>query len=67
MTSIDTSDQHMTGGKIVRRALRDNGVKHIFGDPCAAVLPIYDELLQQDEIMHILPKLRGVRGRGRNN
>ena len=67
MTSIDTCDQYMTGGKIVLRALRDNGVKHIFGYPGAAVLPIYDELFQQDEIMHILPKFPGVRGRGRNN
>src|SRR5579863_5136571 len=31
MTTIDTSDQRMTGGRIVLRALRDNGVKHIFG------------------------------------
>lgn len=54
MTNIDTSDQQMTGGRIVLRALRDNGVKHIFGYPGAALLPIYDELFQQDEIMHIL-------------
>lgn len=50
----NTSDLRLTGGQIVLRALRDNGVKHIFGYPGAAVLPIYDELFQQDEIMHIL-------------
>ncbi|MBB3558968.1 acetolactate synthase-1/2/3 large subunit [Rhizobium sp. BK512] len=44
----------MNGGEIVLRALRDNGVEHIFGYPGAAVLPIYDEIFQQDEIKHLL-------------
>ncbi|WP_244471347.1 biosynthetic-type acetolactate synthase large subunit [Rhizobium ecuadorense] len=44
----------MTGAEIVLQALRDNGVKHIFGYPGAAVLPIYDELFQQEDIRHIL-------------
>src|SRR5690606_11507767 len=34
--------------------LKDNGVKHIFGYPGGAVLPIYDELFQQEEVQHIL-------------
>src|SRR5215471_14817386 len=38
----------MSGAKIVLQALRDNGVRHIFGYPGAAVLPIYDELFQQE-------------------
>ncbi len=44
----------MTGAEMVVQALRDNGVKHIFGYPGGAVLPIYDELFQQEEIEHIL-------------
>ncbi|WP_259669720.1 biosynthetic-type acetolactate synthase large subunit [Rhizobium sp. NZLR5] len=44
----------MTGAEIVLQALRDNGVEHIFGYPGAAVLPIYDELFQQEDIRHIL-------------
>ncbi|EJB07846.1 acetolactate synthase, large subunit, biosynthetic type [Rhizobium leguminosarum bv. trifolii WSM597] len=52
--SIDTPRAQMTGAEIVLQALRDNGVKHIFGYPGAAVLPIYDELFQQEDIKHIL-------------
>jgi acetolactate synthase-1/2/3 large subunit len=44
----------MTGAEIVLQALRDNGVEHIFGYPGGAVLPIYDEIFQQDDIEHIL-------------
>ena len=44
----------MTGAEIVVQALNDNGVKHIFGYPGGAVLPIYDELFQQEDIEHIL-------------
>ncbi|EKF20848.1 acetolactate synthase 3 catalytic subunit [Nitratireductor pacificus pht-3B] len=44
----------MTGAEIVVQALRDNGVEHIFGYPGGAVLPIYDELFQQDNVRHIL-------------
>ncbi|MEZ5923961.1 MAG: acetolactate synthase 3 large subunit [Hyphomicrobiaceae bacterium] len=44
----------MTGAEMVIRALADQGVKHIFGYPGGAVLPIYDELFQQDQVRHIL-------------
>ncbi|WP_438747628.1 acetolactate synthase 3 large subunit [Pararhizobium sp. O133] len=47
-------DNRMTGAEIVLQALRDNGVEHIFGYPGGAVLPIYDEIFQQDDIQHIL-------------
>ena len=46
--------REMTGAEIVLQALKDNGVEHIFGYPGGAVLPIYDELFQQEEIMHVL-------------
>ena len=44
----------MTGAEIVFEALEDQGVKHIFGYPGGAVLPIYDELKNHKKIKHIL-------------
>jgi acetolactate synthase-1/2/3 large subunit len=44
----------MTGAEMVIRALQDQGVKHVFGYPGGAVLPIYDEITQQDAVEHIL-------------
>ncbi|MCH8953231.1 MAG: acetolactate synthase 3 large subunit [Proteobacteria bacterium] len=44
----------MTGAEIVVQALKDQGVEVIFGYPGGAVLPIYDEIFQQNEIRHIL-------------
>ena len=44
----------MTGAEMVIRALQDQGVEHIFGYPGGAVLPIYDELFQQEQVKHIL-------------
>ncbi len=46
--------REMTGAEMVIQALKDQGVEHIFGYPGGAVLPIYDELFQQDQIEHIL-------------
>jgi len=46
--------RQMTGAEIVVQALADQGVKHIFGYPGGAVLPIYDEIIQQDKVRHIL-------------
>jgi len=44
----------MNGAEMVLKALEDQGVEHIFGYPGGAVLPIYDELVQQDKIAHVL-------------
>ena len=46
--------QQMTGAKMVVQALKDQGVEVVFGYPGGAVLPIYDELFQQNAIRHIL-------------
>jgi acetolactate synthase-1/2/3 large subunit len=46
--------RQMTGAKMVVQALKDQGVEVIFGYPGGAVLPIYDELFQQNDIRHIL-------------
>ena len=52
--TIETDDAELTGAEIVVRALRDQGVEHIFGYPGGAVLPIYDALFQQDAVEHVL-------------
>jgi acetolactate synthase-1/2/3 large subunit len=44
----------MTGAEMVVQALADQGVKHVFGYPGGAVLPIYDEIIQQERFQHIL-------------
>ncbi len=44
----------MTGARMVVQALRDQGVDTVFGYPGGAVLPIYDEIFQQNDIRHIL-------------
>jgi acetolactate synthase I/II/III large subunit len=44
----------MTGAEMVVRALKDQGVEHLFGYPGGAVLPIYDALFHQQELRHIL-------------
>jgi acetolactate synthase-1/2/3 large subunit len=46
--------EKLTGAQIVLKALKDQGVGHIFGYPGGAVLPIYDEIFQQEDVEHIL-------------
>jgi len=46
----------MTGAEIVFQVLEDHNVKHIFGYPGGAVLPIYDELKNHKKIKHILAR-----------
>ncbi len=44
----------ITGAEILFKVLEDQNVKHIFGYPGGAVLPIYDELKNHKSIKHIL-------------
>lgn len=46
--------RQMTGAKMVVQALKDQGVDTVFGYPGGAVLPIYDEVFQQNDIRHVL-------------
>ena len=46
--------RQMTGAKMIVQALKDQGVDTVFGYPGGAVLPIYDEIFQQNTIKHIL-------------
>jgi hypothetical protein len=54
MSDKNHDPNQMTGAAMIVRALVDHGVKHIFGYPGGAVLPIYDEIFQQDQVEHIL-------------
>ncbi len=46
--------EEMTGAEMVIEALADQSVKHLFGYPGGAVLPIYDAIFAQDKVQHIL-------------
>ncbi|MFK5996815.1 MAG: acetolactate synthase 3 large subunit [Rhodobacterales bacterium] len=47
-------NRQLTGAQIVIKALKDQGVDTVFGYPGGAMLPIYDEVFQQNDIRHIL-------------
>jgi acetolactate synthase-1/2/3 large subunit len=49
----------MTGSEIVLKALVDQGVDVVFGYPGGAVLPLYDQIFQQNSIRHILVRQEG--------
>ncbi len=44
----------LSGAEMVVRALRDEGVKYIYGYPGGALLHVYDAIFQQEEVEHIL-------------
>lgn len=44
----------LSGAEMVVRALRDEGVKYIYGYPGGALLHIYDALFKEPEVTHIL-------------
>ncbi len=46
--------EQLNGAEIILKALAEQGVEHVFGYPGGAVLPIYDELFQQEKVKHIL-------------
>src|SRR5271169_3120121 len=54
MARMTTMTREMTGAEMVIEALADQGVKHLFGYPGGAVLPIYDAMFSQDKVKHIL-------------
>ena len=55
----DQKTDQMTGAEIVIKALKDQGVEHIFGYPGGAVLPIYDEIFKQKTAYEIGVRLVG--------
>lgn len=54
-TTLTAQDAiELSGAEMVIRALKDQGVEHIFGYPGGAVLPIYDALFAAEGITHVL-------------
>jgi len=51
---LSKTKEVLRGAEIFIRALKDEGIKHLFGYPGGAVLHIYDALYKQDDIEHIL-------------
>ncbi len=45
---------NLSGGEIIIRCLKDEGVEYLFGYPGGAALHIYDAIYQQTEVKHIL-------------
>lgn len=48
------SDIDLLGAEMIVAALRAEAVQHVWGYPGGAALPIYDALVQQDQVKHIL-------------
>ena len=44
----------LSGSQILMQFLKDEGVEYVFGYPGGAVLHIYDEIHEQDDVKHIL-------------
>ena len=44
----------LSGSQIIMQFLKDEGVEYLFGYPGGAVLHIYDEIHEQDDVKHIL-------------
>ncbi len=58
-TTTKSSDTELTGSAIMLKALVEQGVTDIFGYPGGAVLPLYDELFNQNSIRHVLVRQEG--------
>ena len=52
--TIEGEQVELSGGEILMRCLKDEGVEYLFGYPGGAVLHIYDALYRQDAVKHIL-------------
>jgi acetolactate synthase-1/2/3 large subunit len=46
--------ENLSGGDALIRALKDVGVKHIWGYPGGAALHIYDAIYRQEDVVHLL-------------
>jgi acetolactate synthase-1/2/3 large subunit len=52
----DTSFIGMSGGQIFHEMMLRHGVKHIFGYPGGAILPVFDAIHQSKHFEFILPR-----------
>lgn len=53
---MDESFIGMTGGEIFHEMMRRRGVKHIFGYPGGAILPVFDAIYGSRDLDFVLPK-----------
>ncbi|WP_207841130.1 acetolactate synthase large subunit [Williamsia soli] len=53
-TRRTVAPERVSGAKAVVRALEELGVTSVFGIPGGAVLPVYDPLLDSEQVRHIL-------------
>ncbi|EUC47367.1 hypothetical protein COCMIDRAFT_90221 [Bipolaris oryzae ATCC 44560] len=54
--AMDHSFVGMTGGQIFHEMMLRQGVKHIFGYPGGAILPVFDAIYQSEHFDFILPR-----------
>jgi len=54
VTSRGKQVELLSGAEMVIRALRDEGVKYVYGYPGGALLHVYDALFRQNDVTHIL-------------
>ena len=52
----DAHLQGMNGGQIFAELMRQHGVKHVFGYPGGAILPVFDGMHQSEHFDVILPR-----------
>ena len=57
--SVQYDDAHlqgMNGGQIFAELMRQHGVKHVFGYPGGAILPVFDGMHQSEHFDVVLPR-----------
>jgi acetolactate synthase-1/2/3 large subunit len=53
---MEPQESSQTGAEVLVSALREHGVRHVFGYPGGQLTPIYDALYRQPDIRHILAR-----------
>src|SRR6516165_7596403 len=53
---MEQRDHPRTGAEVLVSALRDHGIRHVFGYPGGQLTPIYDALYRESSIRHILAR-----------
>ena len=54
MSDSPNQPEMLSGGEMIMRALKEEGVEYIYGYPGGAVLHIYDAIHQQKDVRHVL-------------
>ncbi len=54
MSEASQAPEMLSGGEMLIRSLKEEGVEYVYGYPGGSVLHIYDALFQQEDIQHVL-------------